>query len=107
VFEYRGNRRIRRRMTIARLGELTVEQARKKAAELKVSVRSGADPIEEIRAKRKTADRGIKLATVAEQWMAASRPGWSGDTARVYASTLKKRRSPAGAAFPLIRFAAP
>src|SRR5262249_37738695 len=84
--------RIGRRMTIARLGELTVEAARRKAAELKVQVRAGADPLSEIRAKRKEAERGITLATVIERWISASRSGWSGDTARTYTNECRPGR---------------
>ena len=80
-----------RRMTFGRLGELrTVEEARRKAAEIKLAVRAGRDPLEEVRAKRKVAERGVTLCAVVEKWMAASRAGWSGDTARLYASTLRK-----------------
>jgi hypothetical protein len=46
-------------MTFGRLGELrTVEEARRKAAEIKLTVRAGRDPLEEVRAKRKVAERG-------------------------------------------------
>ena len=90
VVDYRHGR-FHRRMTFGRLGELrTVEEARRKAAEIKLAVRAGRDPLEEVRAKRKVAERGVTLCAVVEKWTAASRAGWSGDTARLYASTLRK-----------------
>jgi integrase-like protein len=58
--------------------------------EIKLGVRAGRDPMGEVRAKRKLAERGVTLCAVIEKWTAASRAGSSGDTARLYASTLRK-----------------
>jgi hypothetical protein len=89
VLNYRHGA-LERRMTLGRLGELTVDQARRRAAELRLAVRAGADPLQDIRDKRRAAERGITLATVVERWMDDSRSGWSSDTARLYRSILKK-----------------
>jgi Arm DNA-binding domain/DnaB-like helicase C terminal domain len=78
-------------MTIGSPAELTVEQARRRAADLKLAVRAGADPLEEIRAKRKAAERGVSLSTVVEKWTAACRSEWSSDTARLYAFQAQNR----------------
>src|SRR5262249_54651659 len=89
VFNYR-HAAVERRMTIGKLGELTVEQAGQKAVGVKLGARDGADPLKETRDKRRLAESGMSLAAVVEQWMAASRSGWSSDTARLSASTLRK-----------------
>ncbi len=43
---------VERRMTVARLGECTIEQARKRAAELKLQIRAGLDPLATLREAR-------------------------------------------------------
>src|SRR5690242_3726623 len=39
--------------------------------EIKLALRAGRDPLEEVRAKRKVAERGVTLCAVVEKWTAA------------------------------------
>ena len=87
--------RTERRMTLGTIGELrTVEAARKKAAELKLAVRSGGDPLQEIRDKRTTAVGGVTLAAVIEDWQADNTTRWSAVTARSYREIMAKNVLP-------------
>src|SRR5690349_6578897 len=59
---------VERRMTIGTLAEFgTVEAARKKAGDIRLEVRGGADPVQEIRDKRAAVKRGATLSDVVER----------------------------------------
>ena len=47
VYQYRSPEGVKRRYTICRIGELTPDQARKKAEQLRHTVREGSDPLHE------------------------------------------------------------
>src|SRR5262245_26842602 len=79
-----------RRMTIGTLGEFgTVEQARKAAAQVRLAVRAGGDPLQELRAKRKPVAQGVTLEAAIKRWL-ASNPQWSKPTADTYRKALER-----------------
>jgi hypothetical protein len=86
---------LERRMTLGTLAEFgTGEAARKHAAQIKLQVRAGNDPLGEVRAKRSGGQGGITLTAVVDQWIAASRAGWSAQTQRTYRTNLRKHVLP-------------
>src|SRR5262245_41212342 len=53
---------VERKMTIGTLAEFgTVEAARRRAAELRLQVRAGHDPLQQLRERRKPATNGVTL----------------------------------------------
>src|SRR5262245_57169693 len=65
---------VERRMTLGTLAEFgTVEAARKKAADIRLEVRDGHDPLAQIREGREAVERGITLGGIVDRWAAASR----------------------------------
>jgi hypothetical protein len=86
ILNYRPIGGPERRLKIAELSELSIEQGRRRAAELKVNIRAGGDPLGEIRARR-NADRGLTIKDVADRWLAADH-GWSEATHRNYRLAL-------------------
>src|SRR5262245_30155062 len=80
--DYRDLTRAKRRMTIGRLlpAELTVEQARQRAAAYKIAVRAGGDPIAEKRAAAAAAaqaEAGFTIEQAIESWLAKRAEDWS------------------------------
>src|SRR5262245_16535243 len=78
----------KRRAMIGRVPvELTIEQARKKAAQVKVDVRAGADPVAERRQAAAAACQpkaGLTVAEAIEGWLANGKRDWSPITADIY-----------------------
>jgi integrase len=89
-FRYRAPDRRERHMTIARLGEGTVDQARDRAAEIKLQVRAGADPAGAIKAARKAVERQSSLRDDVDRWMKESSQSWSATTRRTYRQTIER-----------------
>lgn len=94
---YRTPANIERRLTIGTMAELTIEQARKKAAELKVSVRAGADPLGEIRAKAAAPEptKGLTLHEISKRFLDMGKAGWSKRTYDGYGYTFENHLLPA------------
>ncbi len=84
-----------RRINIAALEETTIDQARRRAAEMRVGVRAGSDPIEERRAKRKADDSRLTVAKLAERWMAKHEDRWRPATLEGYRHALHRHAIPA------------
>src|SRR5262245_35849396 len=73
-----------RRQTVARLGLCTTEQARKRAAKVRLEVLAGVDPMAE-RKKKRQAEREAELAKFTlqmayEQWVEAHKGEWKPTT---------------------------
>ena len=76
---------VERRMTVARLGECTIEQARKRAAELKLQIRAGLDPLATLRETRRAAvSKRITVASAVDKWHKANLNQWRPLTAKKY-----------------------
>ena len=76
---------VERRMTVARLGECTIEQARKRAAELKLQIRAGLDPLATLReTRRATVSKRITVASAVDKWHKANLNQWRPLTAKKY-----------------------
>jgi integrase len=88
IVEKRVNGRVRR-MTLGRYGELTVEQARKQAAQVLGKVATGIDPVAE---KRKAQALGVTLAEVFAAFIEARKH-------RLRESTLRDYRGVMGRVF--------
>lgn len=89
LIEYRHGGRASqvRRLTFARVGELTPDEARERARRLLAGVRDGFDPIEE-RTEQRTAPT---LNELAERWLAEHvQPKRKARTAEEYAALLKR-----------------
>lgn len=79
-----------RRLTLGTMSELTIEQARKKAAETKVSVRAGADPLGDKRAAvAALTAKSMTVKALAEKWLADGATRWRARTANDYKYTLE------------------
>lgn len=84
-----------RRLTLGTAAELTIEQARRKAAETKVAVRAGADPLEEKRAIAHTrATKGMTISQLSERWLADGASRWRPRTANDYRYTVSRHILP-------------
>ena len=93
---YRNAAGSERRMTLGTLGELTIEAARKKAAQTKVDIRAGADPLGEIRAKAAAPEptKGLTLRQISARFLETGKPGWSKRTHDGYGYTFEKHLLP-------------
>lgn len=93
---YRNAASVERRLTLGTLAELTIEQARRKAAETRVSIRAGADPLGEIRAKAAApaAPQAMTLKQLFDKWRDAGQAGWSKRTYEDYGYTFKRHILP-------------
>jgi integrase len=89
----------KRRAMIGRVpAEISIEQARKRAAALKVDVRAGADPLAEKRAAAATARQakaGLTVAEAIEQWLADGAGEWSSITLSSYRRLISRDITPA------------
>ncbi|HEX2429395.1 MAG TPA: integrase arm-type DNA-binding domain-containing protein [Aestuariivirgaceae bacterium] len=93
VFNYRHGR-VERRMTLGTSTELgTVAAARKRAAQLRLSVRAGNNPLQEVRDKRKAAETRLTLKAAVEMWL-DSNPQWRPNTRDLYRNSLRKHVLP-------------
>lgn len=88
-YQVRGTGRFRRH-SIGKTGELSVDAARKIAAEMKLSIRAGHDPAAgaETAAAKKAA--GDTIAELAERWLTSPKHGWRPSTRAGYASAFKR-----------------
>ena len=91
ILNYRATNRTERRMTIGTLGELTVESARKRAAEVKLEVRAGGDPLMALRDQRRAVmQQRITLKAAVAKWHAANIKHWRPVTASKYLGIVEK-----------------
>jgi integrase len=93
--DYRDQTRTKRRFAIGKVlpAELTVEQARQRAAAYKVSIRAGADPVAEKRAAAAAAMKagaGLTVETAIVDWLARRKESWSAATHAEYERALRK-----------------
>ncbi len=87
IIQYRNEQGRTRKLALGRVGELTVEEARTKALKLRGSIRDGADPSAERKAKR----NDITVADLVEAYLRdgpAAKPGkkassWTTDTSNL------------------------
>ena len=86
--------RVERHMTIGTLNEVTVDVARKRAAEVRVAVRAGADPVQALRDQRKEAEGRLTLESAVETWLAQHQKQWAKTTAYTYRQTLARNILP-------------
>lgn len=86
--------RVERHMTIGTLNEVTVDVARKRAAEVRVAVRAGADPVQALRDQRKEAEGRLTLESAVETWLAQHQKQWAKTTAYTYRQTLARNVLP-------------
>ena len=86
--------RVERHMTIGTLQEMTVDAARKRAAEIRVGVRAGADPVQALREQRKEAEGRLTLESAVETWLAQHQTQWAKTTANTYRQTLARNVLP-------------
>lgn len=79
-----------RRLTLGTTTELTIEQARRKAAETKLQVRAGADPLAEKRAAvAARQQRGMTVAQLAARFLEDGESRWRPRTHADYKYTLE------------------
>lgn len=92
--DYRGEGGKQRRMTIGALSEVTPEAARRRAMELKVSIRSGTDPLQAKRRAAKAVDK-LTVEEISTRWLADGASRWRPRTANDYKYTLSCHILPA------------
>src|SRR5262245_34462904 len=78
-----------RKMTLGTLTELgSVEAARRKAGEIRLRVRSGFDPAQEVRDRRNVAEGQLTLEVALERWLKSNPAKWAPATAFAYRSII-------------------
>ena len=90
ILNYRDEAAVKRRITLGRLSELTIDQARKAAAEMKLNARVGKDPAKARRVAKEEQKARIVFSQVAADWLAAHEKRWRPKTASEYARILEK-----------------
>lgn len=84
-----------RRLTLGTTAELTIEQARRKAAETKLQVRAGADPLAEKRAAIAAREaKGMTMAQLAARFLDDGESRWRPRTHSDYKYTLESHVLP-------------
>ena len=95
ILNYRAANRAERRLTIGTLGEATVETARRRAAELKLQIRAGLDPLATLRDSRRAAvAKRITVKAAVAKWHSANVNRWRPLTARKYREIIDKDVTP-------------
>jgi hypothetical protein len=79
-----------RRHTIGRLGELSVDAARKRAATLRLEIRTGIDPAQKAETAVVKAKRSDTLGEYVEQWLTSPKHKWSPMTLKAYRNTIRR-----------------
>src|SRR5262245_35391804 len=93
---YRAPNAIERRLDMGTLDELTVESARRMAADYRVEAKAGRDPIQAIRAQRQDdVDGKLTLRRAVDRWQKANASKWKVRTAADYAGLLDRELLPA------------
>jgi Arm DNA-binding domain/Phage integrase, N-terminal SAM-like domain len=93
-----------RKMTLGRLAELgSVEAARRKAAEIRLAVRAGFDPLHEVRERRKITEGELTLEVALERWLKSNPTKWAPATAAAYRKIIAKNVIPTLGACELAR----
>jgi integrase len=88
ILDYRHGGKSRR-MVLGRFGsEMSIQRARQLAAEMKLRVRLGFDPLGEVQARRRPA--GLTVADVVARWLKANQGEWSATTSRTYQKVLSR-----------------
>jgi integrase len=77
----------RKRVTLGKYPDVGIAQARREASKLRAQVWTGADPVEERKARRVA---GITVAELVEQYVAEHQPAWKASTASTYLSSIKR-----------------
>src|SRR5262245_37689997 len=84
---------IKRRMAIGRAGEISIEQARKRAATIRLAATAGEDPLGAKRAAEIEARRariGLTVSEAVADWITENTPEWSVSTRKAYASAMSR-----------------
>jgi integrase len=85
-----------RKMTLGTLAELgSVKAARRKAAVVRLQVRGGFDPLQEVRERRKVAEGQLTLEVALERWLKSNPAKWAPATAAAYRKIIAKNVVPA------------
>lgn len=90
ILNYTDEAGAKRRVTIGKLSELTLEKARKAAAEMKLNTRLGRDPLKARRQAKEAQKARVVFSTVAAEWLVAHEGRWRPKTGSEYARILEK-----------------
>lgn len=90
ILNYRDEAAVKRRITIGKLSEVTLDKARKAAAEMKLNARVGKDPAKQRRAARAERKARVVFSQVSDEWLAAHQGRWRPKTASEYKRILDK-----------------
>jgi integrase len=92
------------RMAIGRIGELSIEDARRRAAKIRVAVTAGEDPLSQKRAAEaevRKARVGLTVAEAITDWIKEHSTEWSASTRRTYETAMARDVIPAIGKLPV------
>ncbi|MCU9837565.1 integrase family protein [Ruegeria sp. WL0004] len=79
-----------KRVTIAKLGESTVDAARKRAAEMRLQIRAGIDPAQQVETPAQKKASGDTLGHWLNVWLDAPHKRWGDTTRRTYRKVITR-----------------
>ncbi len=88
-YQVRGTGKYKR-VTIGKLGELTVDAARKQAAQMKLEIRAGADPAQQVETASAKTKSGETLADHVNRWLDSTKHSWSDKTRYDYRRAMER-----------------
>ncbi len=88
-YQVRGTGKYKR-LTIGKLGELTVDAARKRAAQMRLEIRTGADPSQQAETATAKAKHGDTLGQLVSQWLDSPKHNWSTSTRDGYVGAMRR-----------------
>jgi integrase len=92
------------RMAIGRIGELSIDEARKRAAKIRVLATAGEDPLGQkraIEAESRRARVGLTVAEAIADWIKENSAEWSASTRRTYETAMARDVIPAIGKLPV------
>ncbi|WP_209599406.1 integrase arm-type DNA-binding domain-containing protein [Ruegeria sp. HKCCSP351] len=88
-YQVRGTGKYKR-LTIGKLGELTVDAARKRAAQMRLEIRAGMDPSQQAETVTAKAKHSDTLGQYVSQWVDSPKHSWSDKTRYDYRKSMER-----------------